>query len=262
MKLRHSLSLAALLLWVGSASAAVDTATLDKVYVEPPRAGTALPLSLTFHDENDRPLPLSQAFDAPAVVLVFADYTCHTLCGPILDFTTSALQQTGLRAGADYRLVVIGLDPKDAIDTARGMKQSHLGDGGPIARSAAFLTGTAAAIAQATTALGYHYAYDSEHDQFAHPAAAFVLTRTGKVTRVLSGLGLNGTDMHLALLEAGQGQVGTLADRFRLLCYGYDPSRGIYTTRIVFLLELSGALTLAVMAVGILVMHRMTRATS
>jgi hypothetical protein len=34
-----------------------------------------------------------------------------------------------------------------------------------------FLTGETAAIEQATAALGYHFAYDADHDQFAHPAA-------------------------------------------------------------------------------------------
>lgn len=243
------------------AFAGVSRAVLNQVYVDP-APGATLPLNLVFRDESGRPMSLTQALDDHAVVLVFADYTCRTLCGPILDFTTTALQKSKLRAGSDYRLVVIGLDPKDSLDSARAMKATHLDDGGPISRAALFLTGTAATVGQATAALGYHFAYDAQHDQFAHPAAAFVLTRRGKVTRVLSGVGLSGTDLHLALVDAGQGQVGTLADRFRLLCYGYDPSRGIYTARIGFILKISGAITLATMAGGILVMHRMTKALS
>ncbi len=252
------LAIAALLL--GSpAVAGVNTAVLDGVYVDP-APGATLPLTESFGDDSGRNLTLADALAGRPAVLIFADYTCHTLCGPILDFATAALQQSQLRPGADYRLIVIGLDPKDGLDAARAMRSSRLDNGGPIARAALFLTGTTDAIGKAAAALGYHYAYDSEHDQFAHPAAAFVLTGNGAVTRVLSAVGLTGADLRLALVEAGCGQVGTLADRFRLLCYGYDPVRGIYTARIGRLLEISGAITLAAMAAGILLMHRLAKA--
>jgi protein SCO1/2 len=250
-----------LLLLGGQALAGINTAVLDKVYVDP-TPGATLPLHLNFRDDAGRPLSLADAIDNHATVLIFADYTCRTLCGPILDFTTTALQQSELKSGSDYRLVVVGLDPKDRLADAQAIKASRLDNGGPIARSAVFLTGSESTIAQATAALGYHFTYDTEHDQYAHPAAAFVLTGTGKVTRVLSGLGLSGADLRLALVDASQGQVGTLADRFRLLCYGYDPTRGIYTARIGRVLAISGAITLIAMAAGVLVMHRMTKAVS
>lgn len=253
--------IALLLLLTGPAFAGVNKALLDAVYVEP-EPGASLPLSVHLRDDAGRDWSLADAVSERPAVLIFADYTCHTLCGPILDFTTAALQQTQLRPGADYRLIVIGLDPKDGLYAARAMKSSRLDDNGPVARAALFLTGTAVAIQETTAALGYHFAYDAEHDQFAHPAAAFVLTRDGRVTRVLSGLALSGADLRLALVDAGQGQIGTLADRFRLLCYGYDPARGIYTARIDLILEISGAVTLLAMAAGALVVHRMAKAAS
>ena len=260
MMLRAALTVLLIAL-AAPASAGVSKAVLDAVYVEP-TPGAALPLNLSLQDESGRPLTLADAMGGHATVLLFADYTCRTLCGPILDFTTAALQQSQLQPGADYRLVVIGLDAKDTLADARGMKASRLDHDGPIARAAVFLTGTTEVIARATSALGYHFAYDHEHDQYAHPAAAFVLTKAGKVTRVLSGIGLNGTDLRLALVDAGEGHVGTLTDRFRLLCYGFDPARGIYTARIGRLLEISGVITLIGMAAGALVMHRMTKAAS
>jgi len=258
MTLRLAL-ITALLLCGGPAMANVSRAILDSVYVDPPR-GAALPLGLDFRDDHNRTLSLAKALDRRPAVLVFADYTCRTLCGPILDFTTTALQKSGLNPGSDYELVVIGLDPKDGLAAARAMRASHLDGGGPIAQSAAFLTGTTQTVSAATSALGYHFVYDPQADQFAHPAAVFVLTADGKVTRMLSGLGLTGQDIRLALVEAGQGRIGTLADRFRLLCYCYDPVLGIYTARINVLLDIGCALTVLLMGTGILVMHRMTRA--
>jgi protein SCO1 len=260
--MRLSITLISVLWLLGaSALANVSRAVLDTVYVDPPK-GAVLPLGLDFRDDGGRAFPLARALDRHPTVLVFADYTCRTLCGPILDFATTALQRSGLHPGSDYHLVVIGLDPKDGLAAARAMRASHLDDGGPIARSAVFLTGTTQTIGAATSALGYHFVYDPQADQFAHPAAVFILTGDGKVTRVLSGLGLTGQDMRLAVVEAGEGQVGTLADRFRLLCYCYDPVLGIYTARINLLLDAACALTVLLMGAGILFMHRMTKAAA
>ena len=58
--------------------------------------------------------------------MIFADYTCRTLCGPIVEFTAAGLAKTGLRPGIDYRLVVIGINPRDGIDTARAMRANTL----------------------------------------------------------------------------------------------------------------------------------------
>jgi protein SCO1/2 len=253
--------LALLLLLDSSAFAGVSGAALDAVYVDP-KPEAALPLNLEFRDDSGRVRSLASALAGRPAVLVFADYTCHTLCGPVLDFTIAALQQSGLQPGSAYDLIVIGLDPKDTLDAARALKASYLATGDPIGRAALFLSGSQAAVGQATAALGYHFAYDPEHDQFAHPAAAFVLNGEGEVTRVLSGLGLSGADLRLALVEAGRGKVGALADRFRLLCYGYDPVRGIYTAQIGLLLQIAAAITLVAMAGGFLVLRRMARAAS
>src|SRR5262249_32594073 len=129
----------------------------------------------------------------------------------------------------------------------------------PVARAVVFLTGKGAEIGAATAALGYRYAYDAAHDQYAHPAAAYVLDAAGRVTRVLSGLGLSGNDMRLALVAAGQGHVGTLGDRIRLLCYGYDPVRGIYTERITLALEIAALVTVAALGGAILMMNAAAR---
>ncbi len=240
------------------AAGALNGHQLDDVSAEP-GPGAAFPPNLAFTDEGGHPQTFKAALhDRPSVV-IFADYTCHTLCGPILDFAAHGLATSGLKAGQDYRVVIIGLDPKDALEAAQTMRERHFGSSNPVANATEFLTGTAAAIADATAAVGYHYRYDSEHDQFAHPAAVYVTDREGRVRRVLSGLGLDGADLRLALVAAGGGVIGTLGDRIRLLCYGYDPARGVYTERITAALEIAAVLTLLVLAAGIVLMRVMTR---
>ena len=252
-------ALIAILLGLAAPAQAAFSAAELKTLSASPRPDAALPLDLAFLDDAGRTRSLREALGNTPAVLIFADYTCHSLCGPILDFAAAALQQSGLQPGSDFRLVVIGLDPKDGRDAARAMRADRIGTDTPLARAAVFLTGQSADIDAATAALGYQYAYDAAHDQYAHPAAAYVLDAAGKVTRVLSGLGLSGSDMRLALVAAGQGHVGTLGDRIRLLCYGYDPVRGIYTERITLLLEIAAGFTVAALAGAIVLMNMATR---
>lgn len=256
--IRWTLAVAALLALAAPAQAGFSAAQLQALAATP-RPNAALPLDRAFVDETGRSRTLREALGGKPAVLIFADYTCHTLCGPILDFAAAALRQSALQPGGDFRLVVIGLDPKDGLDAARVMRVERVGTDDPLARAAVFLTGQAADIEAATHALGYAYAYDAAADQYAHPAAAYVLDAGGKVTRVLSGLGLSGSDMRLALVAAGQGQVGTLGDRIRLLCYGYDPVRGIYTERITLLLEIAAAVTVAALGGSIVLMNAIAR---
>lgn len=219
-----------------------------------PAPNAALPLDLKFNDENGRPTTITKAIGGVPALVIFADYTCHTLCGPILEFTTAGLAKTGLRPGLDYRLIVIGLDPKDGLDTARAMRANHIDPNNPIGKAAIFLSGDDTTIHAATSALGLHYAYDAAHDQFAHPAAVYVLDSGGHVRRLLSPLGLDGGDLRLAIVDAGRGAVGSFADRIHLLCYGYDPVRGIYTERITALLGYAAGATLVLMGGGVLAM--------
>ena len=235
------------------AKAGIVEAEVKKVEAAP-APNAALPLDLGFADESGRATTLRAALGGLPSVLIFADYTCRTLCGPILEFATSGLAKTGLRPGTDYRLVVIGIDPKDKPAAARAMRAAHIDGGGAINEAAVFLSGDDAAIHAVTRAAGLHYYYDAEHDQYAHPAAVYVVNAEGRVQRVLSPLGLDGADLRLALVDAGQGSVGTLADRIHLLCYGYDPVKGIYTERITTMLAFAAGLTLVVLLGGISLM--------
>ena len=73
-----------------------------------------------FVDENGKPRTLGDAIGNRPAVVVFADYTCKTLCGPILAFAAGGLAKTGLVAGRDFHLVVIGIDPKDSLRRCAG----------------------------------------------------------------------------------------------------------------------------------------------
>jgi protein SCO1/2 len=240
------------------ANAALSSGVLAGVSVDA-KVNNSLPLSLMFSDDSGAPRTLGEALGGRPSVLIFADYTCRTLCGPILEFAVAGLEKSGLKPGADYRLVVVGIDPKDGVVGARAMRSSHIDAASPLAAATVLLTGDAVAINAATQAVGYHYVYDAEHDQFAHPAAAYVITPQGRIARVLSGLGLDGNDLRLALVDAGQGQIGTFIDHIRLLCYGFDPAQGIYTASIEWWLMAAAATTMIAMLAWIALLMRSSR---
>ncbi|WP_287741104.1 SCO family protein, partial [Methylobacterium sp.] len=215
-----------------------------------PLAGARVPRDARFTDAGGRVLALAAVLDGRPALLLPADFTCRTLCGPTLAVVSSALAETGLTPGTDYRLIVLGLDPKDTPEEGRALLDAQVAD--PALRAATvILRGDQRTIDGVTRALGYRAAYDAEHDQLAHPAAVLALTPDGHLARGLSSLALDGRDLRLALLEAGRGTVGGLAGRLAVLCYGFDAAHGIYTLAVTRLLKGAAALTVVALALAL-----------
>ena len=63
---------------------------------------------------------------------MFADYTCKTLCGPMVSVVSDALRQTGSSREPISASSSIGLDPKDLADDARAMKDAQVGTDGDL----------------------------------------------------------------------------------------------------------------------------------
>ncbi|MCJ2110060.1 SCO family protein [Methylobacterium sp. E-025] len=240
------------------AAARLNRTELARVAVVPP-PGARVPLDLAWNDAaGDRPTTLGKALGGRPTLLLPVDYTCGNVCDPMLSMSGAALAATGLVAGRDVSLVLVGIDPRDDAAAARHMLDTELGNPGLSAQAAA-LVGDAAAVDRLTQALGYRFVYDAGTDSFAHPAAAILLTGDGRVARVLSPLALNGSDLRLALVEAGEGRTGSLADRLVLLCYGYDAATGVYTPMIRRVLSFAAAGTILAMAIGIVLLSRRPR---
>jgi protein SCO1/2 len=252
-------ALAATLVMASSAAARVSPAEYRDVGVSVP-AQAGLPLDQSVVGSDGRPRDLRDVIAHPTV-LVFADYTCRTLCGPILAFVASALEQSGLRPGEQFQLLVVGLDPKDSPQDAASMRDRYLIAGSPLDRAATFVRADDAAIKALTAALGYRYRYDKDDDLYIHPAAAYVLQTNGRVSRVLTGVGISPIDLRLALVEASDGKVGTFRDRVQLLCSGFDPSHGTYNLMVARVLALAGGATVLMLGSGLLLLAGRRRAT-
>jgi protein SCO1 len=236
--------------------AAVTQDDLNDVGVTARRNAT-LPLNVTLQGEDGTSEPLQFWFGSKPSVWVLADYTCETLCGPIISIVSNALAHSGLRPGVDFRLIVVGLDSKDTAADAASMKQAQVGSDS--SGASYFLRGDANAIATLTKSLGFRSVYDRDRDQFAHPAAAFVITPDGRVARALTGLAVDPVTIRLAIIDAGKGAVGTWTDRVGLLCYGYDPASGTYSVAIGRLLAIAGGATIALLTLFIGLLLRRER---
>ena len=232
-----------------SALARVTLSDYRDVGISTP-ANASVPLSARVVDVSGQPHNLNELISRPTV-LVFADFTCRTLCGPVVDFVGSALEKSGLRPGDQFQLLVVAIDPKDSATDAAAMRRAHIRDGSALDKATEFVTSDQSTIQTLTQALGYRYKYDEEDDQYVHAAAAYVLDASGRVFRVLTGIGLSGAQMRLALVEASAGKIGTFRDEVRLLCSGFDPVHGAYNLMIWRILEFAALATILVMGIGI-----------
>jgi protein SCO1/2 len=196
--------------------------------------------------------PLRSWLGSRPSVWILADYTCKSLCGPVISMVSDALASSGLRPGTDYRLIVVGLDPRDTAADAARMKQAQVTR--KLSAASYFLRGDSGAIGALTGTFGFSSVYDRDRDQFAHPAAAFVITPDGRVARTLSGLAVDPSSLRLAITDAAGGTIGTLTDHIRLLCYGYDPASGTYSLAIGRLLAAGAGATITalVLLIGLL----------
>jgi protein SCO1 len=237
--------LIALMLWPAAAWAGLTDQQIGEVALAPP-PGARVPADIVFSDLEGHGLTLGGAIAKRPTLLIPADFTCSGICGPALSIAASALSQTGLEAGLDYSLVIVGIDVNDGTDAARQFVSGQVGGPG-----VSVLTGNGKAIDALLQSIGYRSRRDAANHAIAHPAAFVTLTADGRVSRALSSLALQSADLRLALLEAGEGRIGGLAGRLALLCYGFDAVHGIYTAQIVKLLRIGGGVTVAVLAASL-----------
>ena len=215
-------ALAGLLLLACLAGPAHAAPVEEPGLVPPPDA--RLPLGLAARDETGRPTTLRAAAEGRPIALVFADYSCTALCGTALGLLASVLPDTGLRAGEDFALLAIGLDPRDGPAEAASMRRAHFGDGTPAGAVARFLVAGPPAVAAATEALGYRVVHRAGSDLLDHPLAVMVLAPDGRLVAALPGLGLGPGELRGALQDAARPlpvDAPTLLQRAVLVCRGF-----------------------------------------
>ncbi len=221
--------------------------------------GAQLPLGATFRDQEGRPLALREVFSGGRpVVMALVYYDCPMLCGLVMSGLARGMRESGLELGRDFRAISVSFDPREKPALALARQAAYLQSMDRPERTAdwRFLTGEESQIRQVTEAVGFKYAYDPATRQYAHPAAIMVLTPGGKVSRYLYGVEYPGRDLRLALVEAGQGRVGTSFDRILLTCYRYDPATRRYVPWALGFVRVGAVLAALALAGGLAILWR------
>lgn len=222
------------------------------------RLNERLPLEAAFRDEAGRTVRLGDYFGSRPVVLSFVYYQCPMLCSQVMNGISSALKALPFTPGRDFDVVLVSFDPRDTPETAFAKKQAHLQHWSAQNTSSGwhFLTGDEASIEAATRAAGFTYEWDEKTGQFAHVSGVLVATPDGRLARYFYGVEFSPRELRMAIVESGEGRVGSVVEELLLYCFQYDPTTGQYGLVVMNLVRLGGIVTVALLVGFILLMRR------
>jgi protein SCO1/2 len=213
-----------------------------------------LPLDLEFTDEDGNRVRLGDIIDGsrPAI-LQLGYYRCPMLCDLVLNAAMDGLNGVGdLSAGTDFDVVSVSVNPEEGPELAILKKKGYLldYDRPGASRGFHFLTGPAENSKALADAVGFGFARQDD-GEFAHAAAIYVITPDGRISRYLYGVEFEPKTLRFAIMEGGEGRIGSTLERFILWCHVYDPESGSYQLFAFRVMQLGGVATLFVMVLGL-----------
>ncbi len=231
---------------------------LNNIEIEQ-KLNAQVPLDLAFKDENGMAVKLGDYFGKKPVVLALVYYDCPMLCTEVLNGMVSAFSVLKFDIGKEFDVVTVSFDPREKPELARAKKATYLRRyGRPGAEQGwHFLTGEQPAIAALTQAVGFHYQWDPQTQQFAHATALMALTPQGKIAQYYYGVEYSPKDLRLGLVEASQGHIGTMVDQVLLYCYHYDPRTGKYGAIVSRVVQIGGAITVVLLGGFLIAMFKL-----
>lgn len=237
---------------------------IDKVYNDvgiDQMLGSQVPPDLVFRDETGKDVTLGGYFGDKPVILSLVYYQCPMLCTEVLNGMVSSFKGLNLTAGEDFTVLSVSINPRETPELAAQKKEIYLASYG---RESAyngwhFLTGDEASIERLAQAVGFHYLYDKQSDQYAHATGIMVLTPGGRLSHYFYGVEYSSRDVKFAMMDASDNKVGSVVDKLLLLCYHYDPGTGKYGVVIANIFRAAGAATILVVGGFIFLMVRRER---
>ena len=211
------------------------------------RSGESVPGDVILKDETGKTIALRELLGHGRPVLVqLVYYQCPMLCTYVLNGYVKAAKPLNWIPGRDYDVVTVSFDPRDMPELAAKKKTTYLEALGKAGSENGwhFLCGTESEVRRLADALGFRYRWVEEQNQFAHAAGMFVLTPDGRVSRTLYGIEFPTKDLRLALVEAGEGKLGSPFDRLLLYCFKYDAQNHKYAMVAMNVMRLGGLITM------------------
>jgi protein SCO1/2 len=217
-----------------------------------------VPLDITFKDEHGATVSLGQLLQGKPAILTMVYYKCPMLCTEVLNATLNTLKEVPLEIGKDFSVITVSIDPteKPVLAEAKQIMYTGLYGRQGAVHGWHFLTGDEEQIQKLAAAVGFRFVYDNESSQFAHASGIMVMTPEGRLSRYFYGLAYNPRDVRLALVEAGEGKIGSTVDEIMLFCFHYDPVTGKYAVTIMHVVRAAGALSALGIVLGIIIFLR------
>ena len=212
-----------------------------------------LPLDTQFIDESGTSITLGDLFSGERPVLLQMGYfKCPQLCNLVLNEMTDTLRKIDWTTGKEFDVVSISINPDESAELAAAKRTSYvlMYDRRQSGKGWHFLTGPAESSQAVADSVGFRYRLQPD-GEYAHAAGLFVVTPDGRLSRYLYGATHDPSTMRLALLEAGEGRIGSTLDRFILWCHVYDPDSGSYVLVAVRLMQIGGVITLVILGAGL-----------
>lgn len=213
--------------------------------------GEQVDLDLMFTNEMGESVPLKSFFrDHRPVLLNLAYYNCPNLCNFQLNGMNDAFRSMEGTIGEEFQVVTVSIEPKETPELAASKKANYLARYGKPGADKGwhFLVGQSDQISQLAQQVGFKYHWDDNENQWAHAAAAYVLTPDGRISRYLYGVYFDPQALRLSLVEASDGKIGSIVDKLILFCFHFDPKASKYTLYATNIMRAGGVGIVAVLA--------------
>ncbi|MGI9459048.1 MAG: SCO family protein [Pirellulales bacterium] len=216
------------------------------------KLGGRIQLNLPMRDSRGTRVESGYFIDGNKPTIITLNYSdCPMLCSVQLDQLTKSLAKLDLKIGQDFQILTVSIDPKEKPATAAKTKAKYIDMLRQTQPSAdqgwAFCTADQSIITRLAENLGFRYTYDSKSGEYYHPAMLAFVSPTGVITRYSLTVDFPPDDMKKALVEAGEGSVGTPVDQVLLWCFSYDPDSNSYVPQAWRMMRLAGAGTVGLM---------------
>lgn len=214
------------------------------------KLGNQVPKNIPLTNSLGQKFRLGDYLDGKPLILTLNYSNCPMLCNVQLNQLAQSLEKGELKIGDDFRLLSVSIDPTETDQRLRDTKAKYTEQVPSHPKAAegwAFTRTSPANVKKLAEEVGFSYKYNPRTKEYAHPAMLAFLSPDGVITRYSLGVAFPPDDMKLALVEAGEGNVGGIVDQFVLWCYSYDPSENSYVPQAWKIMRLGGAVTIFIM---------------
>ena len=192
------------------------------------------------------------------LIVVLAYFHCSSLCGLVRSSLFKALEAAELKAGRDFALAVVSIDPHEALAQARAAKTNDLAAFGSLGADSFvhYLTARADDIQALANTIGFRDRFDPASNQFVHPAGVVFVARSGRISNYLLGVGYAPSAVRSAVEQAAGGRIAAAGSPLLLICFHFDPTTGRYSLEVLKVLRLAGILAVLTLSGLLFLLYR------